>query len=81
MAIETKVNSDEKTKGLSYPYIGTKLDLTLVILFIAPDTGVVLKGFKDVEVGEYREDWLEDNFIPLTGEVVLRNILRIGEYS
>lgn len=53
-----------------------------IVLFTAKNTGFVVhspkiegSGIYDTpyEIGHYRTDWVEDNFSPITSEVILSN--------
>jgi hypothetical protein len=45
-----------------------------VVLFTSPNTGTCVYSFNDDNtIGDYLNDWLEDEFIPFDGEVKLSN--------
>ena len=46
----------------------------IVVLFIEKDTGTcIYSDDPDICVGAYLEDWMECNFTPFNGEIVLKN--------
>ena len=63
MAIEVKVNEAKEVKR-EYPYLG-KLEDGDVVLFIRKGVGVNLRCAVRVVV-EYRTDWNEESFTPLS---------------
>ena len=57
-----------------YPIL-KKSDITgLIVLFTSKKTGVAIKVDKSNRIGQFSEDWLEDNFLPYTGTVTLENL-------
>jgi len=60
----------------SYPYIGMS-ENGIIVLFNRTHCGTILLKSSSVSsvfnVGEYRTDWIESNFKPIGGEVVLSN--------
>jgi hypothetical protein len=68
----TKVAA-EKTKA--YPYLGICQDNGSIVLFTAPDTGMLLhKGCSAWPVGEYEDDgWREEDFEVFQGSLTMEN--------
>lgn len=71
-----KTNTEPKSK---YPYLGiSKNDGSaaegIVILFSAEDTGMcICSGESAMPVGEFCNQWAEEEFEPFTGTVKLSN--------
>ena len=58
----------------SYPCL-KKADYFCVVLFIAPNTGVVVQGSENyqVEIGWFSDTWTETNFTPYSGTVTFKS--------
>jgi len=57
----------------TYPYLGIRKDVGLIVLFIKAETGVVIRGTIHNNVGEYSNDWHETKFTPFEGTITLSN--------
>jgi hypothetical protein len=69
--IISEVKNDKKLTR-EYPYLGHSKCTDTVVLFMHQGRGVCLKASSG-KIGVLSETWIEDNFEPLTGELVLRN--------
>ena len=58
----------------TYPYLGIRKDVGLIVLFIKAESGVCLnKGTTGSTDGEYCTTWAERLFTPFNGTVTLSN--------
>ena len=81
MESELKEIDNTITKLQKYPYIGRytdkNKDYNVCVLFRAPNTGMVINcgSLSDYGIGDYRTDWVEDNFevLPSTTQLSLHN--------
>ena len=69
-----KVTVKEKSETKEYPWIGISNNETIV-LFDSLKEGLCLRpgNFSPRFTGEYYIDWIEKDFQPFEGEIVLRN--------
>lgn len=77
--MSTVVNNSGETNGVrEYPWVGEHTGT--IVLFSEPDTGVVIAETdpdEAHELGQYSDDWEENEFRPFTGEV---NLEVLGGY-
>lgn len=65
---------ERESECISYPWIGrSKNDYDLIVLFASHKTGIVLQENYNYEEGEFRDDWIENNFDLFNGEIRLSN--------
>jgi hypothetical protein len=64
-----QVSSDSSPK---YPYLGVSSDEE-VILFLSPETGVMVHSNRRHDPYTYETSWAEELFKPLHGSVTLTN--------
>ena len=71
MGIKVTINKAEVPENSEYPCLKISRLETLVY-FTGPRAGTVLSAsFR--HVGEYSDDWCEENFEPFSGTVTLKN--------
>ena len=63
----------EYSEKSPYPYIGKHKNGDAIVLFTSENIGTILVEDNPNDIGEYRSDWLEDNFKRFSGEVILSN--------
>ncbi len=65
---------EQKPQETKFPRLMTrKIKGDLIILFTSPSVGVVVSEGIDRNIGEFRTDWIMDNFEDFNGEVKLQN--------
>lgn len=69
MNVTVKDKSNNKNE---YPYLGISKNENIV-LFIFPRQGTCISSKKGHYLGEYCETWVEEEFKPYEGEIVLSN--------
>lgn len=70
--MKVEVIKEEKKTERKYPYLG-EAKSGIVVLFLEPKVGIVLRTNSTYYTGEYRCDWHEDFFKPLEGKITLQN--------
>ena len=72
--MKTTIKNKDKKNLMEYPYLGTSETLGEVVLFTSPNTGtMVYKGSNQSSLGEYANNWAEEEFIPFNGVLELFN--------
>jgi hypothetical protein len=63
----------DETLVKTYPYIGIHSN-TLIVLFTSEQVGMVIcKNESYYDIGQYRTDWIENDFTVCESSVILRN--------
>lgn len=70
--MKTKIIERSKLTEASYPKLKQMPDVGIV-LFIAPYTGVVIENGDVYAIGDYSDDWDEDEAVVFNGIVELSN--------
>lgn len=75
--IRAELGSEQPTMSRSYPYIGS-VEIAekgkIIVVFRHKNTGLCLKHYDPIRVGEYGSGWHEENFMPIEGRVTLSNV-------
>lgn len=70
---------DKKLNKCDFPYLGKHIYSDCVVFFNDEESGTIIMEDKKDEnranynVGDYRTDWLQDNFILFNGVIKLSN--------
>lgn len=71
--ISVKIENSTK-QDREYPYLGICAQQEVIVFFTAPGKGMMIHSDDGLHViGEYRANWLEDNFTKFDGQVILQN--------
>ena len=70
--MKTKIIERSKLTEASYPKLKQLPDVGIV-LFIAPNTGVVIEDGAVYNIGDYSDEWDEDDAVVFNGIVELSN--------
>ena len=73
--MKSRIQHTPHTPDASFPCLMIYVkDEDFVVLFVSPDAGVVVHTETNQwSLGDYREDWVIDNFTYFPGEVTLTN--------
>jgi hypothetical protein len=70
--MKVEINEKETQGEVKYPCL-MKSEKGLIVLFNAPECGIVLKGNDVHERGHYSSNWNMDSFEPFNGTITLSN--------
>lgn len=71
--------TDKPPKVQTYPYLGICKDREIIVLFDAPETGIIIALLSNhtlCRVGERLDTWREELFTPYSGVVTLQNTVK-----
>ena len=58
-------------EGGNYPCVKKIINGELVVLFVAPNCGLVIKGDCKLSAGHYAQNWFENYFMPFFDGVTM----------
>ena len=67
-----KENSPQSQKTI-YPCLKKSRETNVVVLFTSPKIGTRIYSSDEFLIGNFHQDWSEENFIPFDGEITLSN--------